>query len=64
MQHYFTAPATAATVEYLRNGGREFYTRKEPSTQELRVHFLATEEYVAKMMARPFLKGINVTRKA
>ena len=61
MCHYYVAPATAEAVEYLRKGGREFYTKKNLRTQELTVHFLASEEYVAKMQARPFLKNIQIT---
>lgn len=64
MIHYFSAPATAEVVEYLRFGGREFYTHKEGPDKELTVRFLATEEYVAKMQARPFLRNVNITRKA
>lgn len=64
MVHYFSAPATAEVVEYLRFGGREFYTHKEGPDKHLTVRFLATEEYVAKMRARPFLKNVEITRKA
>lgn len=64
MTHYYVAPATKEAVEYLRNGGREFYTKKELRTDSLNVHFLASEEYVSKMKARPFLRNIQITRKA
>lgn len=64
MIHYYIAPATAEIVEYLRNGGREFYTKKEQRDQSLRVCFLATEAYVEKMKARPFLRNTAITRKA
>lgn len=64
MVHYYVMPATREAVEYLRNGGREFYTRKESRNGELTVRFLATPEYVEKMRNRPFLKGIEITRKA
>lgn len=64
MIYYHTAPATREVVEYLRNGGREFYTKREHRDQTLTVRFLATEEYVAKMKARPFLQGVEITRKA
>lgn len=64
MVHYYSAPATKEVVEYLRNGGREFYTRKDRLNQSLTVRFLATEEYVKKMMARPFLRNVVIERKA
>lgn len=64
MIHYYVAPATREVVEYLRNGGREFYTHKEIRTQSLNVHFLASDEYIEKMKARPFLKNIPINRKA
>lgn len=64
MFHYYVAEATKEAVEYLRNGGREFYTKKNLRTQELTVHFLASEEYVAKMKARPFLRNTQITLKA
>lgn len=64
MVHYFCAPATAEVVEYLRFGGREFYTHKEGPDRHLTVRFLATEEYVKKMRERPFLKNVEITRKA
>lgn len=64
MTHYYSAPATKEVVEYLRNGGREFYTKKDRLNQALTVRFLATEEYVAKMKARPFLRGVLIERKA
>lgn len=63
MVHYYTAPATAEIVEYLRNGGRVFYTRKAEHTRDLQVDFLATEEYIEKMKARPFIQGNLITRK-
>lgn len=62
--HYYVMPATREAVEYLRNGGREFYTRKEGPDKHLTVRFLATPEYVEKMRNRPFLKNIEITRKA
>lgn len=62
--HYYVAPATREVVEYLRNGSREFFTRKDYTNQTLTVRFLATEEYVKKMMARPFLKNVVIERKA
>lgn len=62
--HYFSAPATREIIEYLRNGGREFYTKKNRLNQTLTVCFLATDDYVAKMKARPFLQGVEITRKA
>lgn len=64
MIHYFTAPATAEVVEYLRFGNREFYTRLEGPDKHLTVNFLATDEYVAKMRKRPFLKNIEIKIKA
>lgn len=64
MIHYYQAPATREVVEYLRNGNREFYTKKDRLNDTLTVRFLATEEYIAKMKARPFLQGVNITRKA
>lgn len=64
MVHYYTAPATKEVVEYLRNGGREFFTKKDRINQTLTVRFLATEEYVEKMRARPFLRNVVIDRKA
>lgn len=64
MVHYYVAPATAEVVEYLRFGNREFFTRKESRDAPLMVRFLATEEYVSKMKARPFLKNVAIERKA
>lgn len=64
MIHYYTAPATREVVEYLRNGCREFYTKKNHLTQTLTVCFLATEDYVAKMKARTFLRGVEINKKA
>ena len=64
MVHYYSAPATAEVVEYLRYGNREFYTHKDGLNSPLTVRFLATDEYVAKMKTRPFLKNIPITRKA
>jgi len=62
--HYYVAPATREVAEYLRNGGKEFFTRKDYTNQTLTVRFLATPEYVEKMRNRPFLKGVEITRKA
>lgn len=64
MIHSWAAPATREVVEYLRNGVREFHTVKDHRNQSLTVRFLATEEYVAKMRARSFLRGVEITRKA
>lgn len=64
MIYYYSAPATREVVEYLRNGGREFYTKKDRLNNTLTVNFLATEEYVVKMQARPFLRDVHIERKA
>lgn len=64
MTHYYVTDATPEVLTYLCRGMREFYTRKDSRAQNLSVCFLASEEYVAKMKARPFFKGIKINIKA
>lgn len=63
MVHSYTAPATRDVIEYLRNGGREFYTWRDLSRGGLFVNFLATPEYVAKMLERPFIENKQIYRQ-
>lgn len=64
MLHSYVGPALRETVEYLRNGGREFYTFKREPRGPLFVKFLATPQYVQKMLQRPFLHNAQIYRQA
>lgn len=64
MFHYYQAPAVIEVARYLIQGNREFYTHKTSFEAPLQIRFLASEEYVEKMKSRPFLKHIEITRKA
>lgn len=64
MFHYYQTPAILEVARYLIQGNREFYTHKPSMDAPLQIRFLASEEYVKKMQARPFLKHIPITIKA
>lgn len=57
------APAVQAVVMYLVNGNKDFIATKDGFDKPLYIRFMATDEYVEKMKARPFLRDITITRK-
>lgn len=64
MCHYYQTPATVDVARYFINGKKNFYTIQDTIDGSLIFCFLATEAYVEKMKARPFLKNITITVKA
>lgn len=58
------APAIKEVVMYLINGNRNFIATKDGFDKPLYIRFMATDEYIEKMKARPFLRNIDIVRKA